>query len=420
MHSVALSADGSTLAVGAPSESSANVGVTSGAPAEADTLNAAPSSGAVYVYIRSGTTWSQQAYVKASNTGAVDLFGSSVTLSANGDTLAVSAASEDGVNTGVTPGAPAEISAPNGADSSGAVYVYTRSATTWSQHAYVKASNTQVNDLFGVSVALSGGGSTLAVGAYAEDSANTGVIPGAPNEAATLDGATFSGAVYAYIRNGITWDQQAYVKASNTGAGDAFGSSVALSIDGNTLAIGASGEGSANTGVTPGMPNEAATGNGAGSSGVVYVVTRSGTTWTQQAYVKASNTGVGDAFGFAIALGADGNTLAVGAFDEDSAKTGITPGAPAETATPDDLNSRTSGAAYVFTRSITTWSQQAYVKASNTGNGDYFGRSVALSADGNTIAAGAFGEASGATGVNNTALGQNDNSASSSGAVYLY
>ena len=136
--------------------------------------------------------------------------------------------------------------------------------------------------------------------------------------------------------------------------------------------------------------------------------------------MKASNPGASDSFGFAIALSANGTTLAVGAYDEDSAKTGIIPGAPDDAATPDDVNTVTSGAVYVYTRSPTTWAPQAYVKASNTGNGDSFGRAVALSAEGNVLAVGAFSEASAATRVNNTLPGQSDNTAPSAGAVYLY
>ncbi len=415
---VALSADGNTLVVGAQGEASANVGITPGAPTDAVMLNGASSSGAVYVFTRSGTLWSQQALVKASNTAAVDLFGNSIALSADGNTLAVGAYFEDGMKTGVTPGAPAETDAPNGASESGAVYVYVRSGTTWSQQAYVKASNTEANDLFGISVALSGDGNTLAVGAYAEDSANSGITVGAPNEASTLNGASFSGAVYVYIRSGTTWEQQAYVKASNTGAGDAFGSAVVLSADGNTLAVGASGESSAAIGVIPGTPNEAATGNDAGSSGAAYVMTRSGATWSQQAYVKASNTGAGDRFGFAIALNAEGNRLAVGAYNEGSANTGVMPGTPNETATLNDA--AFSGAVYVYDRSAITWSQHAYVKAPNTENSDLFGRALALSADGNTLAVGAQYESSAATGVGNTTSGQSDNSVAAAGAVYLY
>ena len=88
---------------------------------------------------------------------------------------------------------------------------------------------------------------------------------------------------------------------------------------------------------------------------------RSGTTWSQQAYLKASNTEVGDGFGFSVAI--SGDTVVVGAHEEDSNATGVN-GDQADNSAAD------SGAAYVFTRSGATWSQQAYLKASNTGAGD--------------------------------------------------
>lgn len=128
-------------------------------------------------------------------------------------------------------------------------------------------------------------------------------------------------------------------------------------------------------------------------------------------YVKASNTEANDQFGFAVALSADGNTLAVGAILEDSNATGIDGGSQGDNSAPE------SGAIYVFTRSGGTWSQQAYVKASNTGASDFFGRTLALSADGNTLAVGAILEASNAGGINGN---QGDNFAPGSGAVYLY
>ena len=112
--------------------------------------------------------------------------------------------------------------------------------------------------------------------------------------------------------------------------------------------------------------------NSATDSGAVYVFTRSGTTWAPQAYVKASNTSAKDAFGNAIALSADGGTLAVGATGEASAATGIG-------GNQGDNNAASAGAAYVFIRTGTVWSQQAYVKASNTDPGDVFGVTIALS-----------------------------------------
>ncbi len=383
-RSVALSADGNTLAVGAFFENSSTTGVGS----TPDEL--APFAGAVYVFTRSAGTWTQQAYVKASNTGAGDWFGYSIALSSDGNTLAVGARFEASSSTGIG-STPDEL-----ASGAGAVYVFTRSAGTWSQQAYVKASNTGAGDQFGYSVAVSGDGNTLAIGASLEDSSTTGI--GSPPNESAID----AGAVYVYSRSGTTWTQQAYVKASNTEAGDNFGVSVGLNGDGNTLAVGAWLEDSSTTGIG-GTPNELAT-----DAGAVYVYSRSGTTWTQQAYVKASNTGGGDGFGIAVALSGDGNTLAVGAFLEDSSSTGIG-------SAPNELASG-AGAVYVFTRSAGTWSQHTYVKASNTGAGDEFGFSVALSGDGNRLAVGAPLENSSTTGIGSTP----DELATDAGAVYVF
>ncbi|MEQ1844776.1 MAG: FG-GAP repeat protein, partial [Nitrospira sp.] len=132
--------------------------------------------------------WSQQAYLKASNTEAGDQFGASVAL--DGDVLAVSAAFEDGPGYGVNPGPAAEGS--NGAVNSGAVYVFVRSNGLWSQQVYAKASNTTTNYQFGSSVALSG--DTLAVGSIGESANLTGVIAGNSDDIS----APNSGAVYVW------------------------------------------------------------------------------------------------------------------------------------------------------------------------------------------------------------------------------
>src|SRR5699024_2328295 len=150
----------------------------------------------------------------------------------------------------------------------GAVYVFSCDPTTgtWAQGAYIKASNTDFSDNFGYSVALSADGDTLAVGAYGEDSRATG-IDGDQGDG----GAGGAGAVYVFARDPMTgtWAQSAYVKASNTGVNDHFGSSVALSADGDTLAIGAKGEDSGATGIDGDQDDESADGAGA-----VYVFTR--------------------------------------------------------------------------------------------------------------------------------------------------
>jgi hypothetical protein len=326
----------------------------------------------------------QQAYLKASNTGASDRFGWSVAVS--GDTVVV--------------GAPRESSNANGVNGNqndnsfgeaGAAYVFTRNGTSWSQQAYLKASNTDLADHFGFAVSVSG--DTIVVGAIDESSNSTGV-----NGSQANNSAASSGAVYVFVRNGTTWAQQAYLKASNTGVADRFGQ--ALSVSGDTLVVGAFGESSNAVGVNG---NEAD--NSATNAGAAYVFVRSGTAWTQQAYLKASNTGAQDWFGFSVSV--SDNTAVIGALMEDSDATGVN-GTGLDLATD-------SGAAYVFTRSGTTWSQQAYLKASNTGNGDVFGSAVSVHGD--TLVVGAHQESSSATGVNGD---QSDNSAVLSGAAYVF
>jgi len=387
-HSLAISADGNTVAVGATGEASAATGIGGN---QAD--NAAPSSGAVYVFVRSNGVWSQQSYIKASNTASGDSFGWDVALSSDGNTLAVGAISEDSAATRID-----GDQTDNTADSSGAVYVFVRTGTTWTQQAYVKASNTGATDTFGWGVALSASGDTLAIGAPGEASAAAGI------DGDQLDNTAFgAGAVYVLVRSGTTWTQQSYVKASNPGSSDAFGRSVTLSGDGDTLVVGAQSEDSAATGIDGDQAN-----NSAANSGAVYAFTRAGTAWTQQAYIKASNTGVFDGFGYEVTLSSDGNTLAVGAPFEQSAASGIN-------ANQLDNSALNAGAVYVFTRAA-VWSQQVYIKPSNMGVEDRFGLSVALSSDGNTLLVGSIREDSAATGVNGN---QTDETMMDSGAAYL-
>jgi len=136
------------------------------------------------------------------------------------------------------------------------------------------------------------------------------------------------------------------------------------------------------------------------------VFVRMGTNWTQQAYLKASNPAMYDLFGYSVAVSSD--TVVAGAYNEDSGATGVDGDGSDNTATD-------SGAAYVFARTGTNWSQKAYLKASNTGSNDYFGFAVAVSGD--TVVAGAYQEDSNATGIDGD---QSDNSATDSGAAYVF
>jgi ABC-type Fe3+-hydroxamate transport system substrate-binding protein len=370
--SVAVSGD--TVVVGAYQEDSNTTGVNS-TPDEI-----AADSGAAYVFVRSGTTWTQQAYLKASQVSAGDFFGASVAVS--GDTVVVGAGAEDSSTTGVN-STPDEL-----AFASGAAYVFVRSGGAWTQQAYLKASQVTGIDFFGASVAVSG--DTVVVGASSEDSSTTGVNS-TPNELASS-----AGAAYVFVRSSTTWTQQAYLKASQVTASDNFGISVAVS--GDTVVVGASLEDSSTTGVNS-TPNEIAA-----DTGAAYVFLRSGTTWTQQAYLKASQVTASDNFGYSVAIA--GNTVVVGANQEDSSTTGVN-------STPDEL-ARDAGAAYVFVRSGTTWTQQAYLKASQVTASDGFGRSVAVSGD--TVVVGAYQEDSSTTGVNSTP----NEIASASGAASVF
>ena len=203
--------------------------------------------GAAYVFTRSGTSWSQQAELKASNAAANDNFGSSVALS--GDTALVGAS----------------FKSVAGKQYAGVAYVFTRSGTSWSQQAELKASNAAANDNFGSSVALSG--DTALVGAYAK----------------TVAGKHSAGAVFVFARSGTSWSQQAELSDPKASAGEWFGSSLALS--GETALVGA----------------YAKTVAGKHYAGVAYVFARSGTSWSQQAELKASDAAANDYFGFSLA-----------------------------------------------------------------------------------------------------------------------
>jgi hypothetical protein len=414
--SIALSGDANTMAVGAPFESGGSRGVNGN---QSD--NSMYAAGAVYVYARQGQSWTQQAYVKASNPGQNDHFGSSVALSRDGNTMAVAAHWEASAATGIN-GNQNDDSIPQ----AGAVYVFTRTGTTWTQQAYIKASNTGSaaqgdGDQFGFSLALSGDGNTLAAGAITEDSA-AHQINGIQND----DTAQSAGAVYLFSRTGTTWTQQAYIKSANQDAGDLLGFSVALSFDGNTLAAAAFNESGSGRGINP--PDD----NKSQGSGALYVFTRQNGAWSQEAYIKASRGETSDGFGFATSISADGNTVAVGSGDEACLTPGIDPPGCADDAPPGRGANIWVGAAYVFVRNGTTWSEQSFIKAPNARPYNSFGVRLALSGDGNALAVTSYLEDNAGHGVRPPQVQQfliqeifnawreHRNEAEESGAAYLF
>jgi hypothetical protein len=434
-RTIALSADGRTLAVGSRYESSAATGIDGD---QADNL--ADRAGAVYVFRNGSSGWEQAAYIKASNTDAGDGFGSDVALSGNGDTLVVGARWEDSSAIGVD-----GDQSDNSADSAGAVYVFEFDGATWSQTAYVKPSNTEPLNYFGAAVAVSEDGSMMAVGAPMdwEQYVGRGVVylfalesdqwvekqildpPAATGErfgeviALSGNGERFAvlkpemrdanfplGGVYVYRDSGDQWTLETLLESSNIEPGDRFGwGGIAINGDGTSIAIGAPGESSSASGINGDQDD-----NSADAAGAAYLFRHNGVAWLQQAYIKASNPEAMDFFGYGVALNSAGSRLVVGAPSEDGGTAGVSEGSG-------DNTVNGSGAAYVFAFEGLGGGQLSVVKASNIDEGDAFPEDLALSGDGSVLVVGADYEDSAATGINGD---QSDNSAVHSGAVYIY
>ena len=186
------------------------------------------------------------------------------------------------------------------------------------------ASDGAANDYFGHSVAMSG--DTVVVGAHCDD----------------VGGYADPGSAYIFNRSGTNWTEQAKLTASDGTAGDYFGISVAIS--GDTVVVGAYGDDVGSN----------------GDQGSAHVFVRRGSDWTQQAQLIASDGAASDYFGGSVAI--SGDTVVVGAYGDDGGDAG-------------------QGSAYVFARSGTTWTEQAKLTASDGAANDYFGRSVAMSGD---------------------------------------
>jgi len=270
--------------------------------------------GVVYVFTRSGTTWTEQAKLSASDGAAGDNFGNSVSIS--GDTAIVGARGND-----------------DAGGSSGSAYVFVRSGTTWTQQAKLIASDASAFDNFGNFVSISG--DTAIVASFGDD------------DACPSNFSCNSGSAYIFVRSGTTWTEQAKLTASDDAFQDFFGNSV--SISGDTAIVG-SRNFDANT-----------------SSGTAYVFVRSGTTWTEQAKLTASGATLLSGFGLFVSI--SGDTAIVGAASDDDSFT---------------------GSAYVFTRSGTTWTEQTKLTASDAVAADFFGDSVFILGD--TAIVGAFGD----------------------------
>ncbi len=234
----------------------------------------------------------QTAKLTAADGGGQDFFGISVAIS--GDTAIVGAFLDDvGANA-----------------NQGSAYIFVRSGTTWSQQQKLTAADGAAEDVFGVSVAISG--ETAIVGANEDDVGANG------NQ----------GSAYVFVRSGTTWSQQQKLTAADGAAEDVFG--VCVAISGETAIVGA---------------NEDDVGAN-GNQGSAYIFVRSGTTWSQQQKLTASDGVVEDFFGVSVAI--SGDTAIVGAFLDD---VGV---------------NASQGSAYVFTQ---PFGFESDVAPRNTGDG---------------------------------------------------
>ena len=257
--------------------------------------DAGSGSGSAYVFTRSGSTWTQQQKLTASDAASLDIFGAYVAI--ENDTVVVGANREGGLQ--------------------GAAYVFTRSSGTWTEQQKLTASDGATGDRFGSAVAISG--ETVVIGSREDNSDR--------------------GSAYVFTRSGGTWTEQQKLEASDGSSNDTFG--VAADIDGDYIVVGANGDFS--------------------DRGAAYVFKRSGSTWTEQQKLTGSDSGTAnDAFGSAVAI--SGSSIIVGSpgEDEDGAQ---------------------SGAAYVFTRSVNTWTEQERIQSDDVGTGDQFGDFVDIDGD---------------------------------------
>jgi len=257
--------------------------------------------GSIYVFTRSGTTWTEQQKIQASDAAEEDRFGVSVGI--DGDTIVVGAHYEDDTDS-----------------NAGSIYVFTRSGTTWTQQQKIQPSDVAANDEFGYSVAISG--DTIIAGSIWDDDTNSG-----------------SGSAYIFTRSGTTWTQQQKLTASVSETSARFGT--AVTIDGDSAAVG--------------VPFEDV--SSVSDAGAVYIFTRSGTTWTEQQRIPHPNPGANDYFGNSIDI--DSDNIIIGAENIDSP-------------------SSNAGKAYIYKRTGSTWNQYAILQGSNTDENDGFGSGVGI------------------------------------------
>ena len=291
--SVSLSMDGTYCAVGSS--------------------GTAASKGRVYIFKRDASSWTEQAILNATDGVAGDKFGSTVSINADATIVVI--------------GAPAKLGG------TGSCYVFNRSGSTWAQQAILAAADAGSNSLFGTSVSVSDNGKTVLVGAPKKNSS--------------------AGVAYVFTYNGSRWSQESKLEAADLRSGQQYGSSCAVSGDGNSCIIGAYG--------VAGLDH---------MTGCAYTYFRVGSVWSQQSKLVPADSMVEDYFGWSVAMNQNGDTVVVGATKVLSDK----------------------GAAYIYERASGAWDMKAKVNGSDVDAGDLFGFSVVVSNNGKLVMIGVPGD----------------------------
>ena len=317
-HSCAINTDGTRMIVGCPNE---DIGATN--------------YGAVYIYTYSNGKWDDGYRIGAptpvSGTGDQG-FGKDVDISNDGNRVVVGAWYDD-----------------TGATDAGAAYVYSYSNGSWTHAGRIQSSDIQAQDRFGKSVAISGDGTKIIVGAVYEDT-----------------GATTAGAGYIFAYNGSSWAQQAKLQAHDaaTGGDAEFGWQVAMNNDGTKVVAGAP------------FHDLNASDGAAANAGAAYVFAYDGSSWSEEAKIQASDIAAGDQFGFTVDINSDGTKIVVGSEHEATGGTA-------------------AGAVYVYTYSGGSWGSEQKIQASDKTANVEFGTKADFNTDGTKLIVGAFREDSG-------------------------
>ena len=292
----------------------------------AGSMYAASGAGKAYIFFYNGSSWSQQLNVTGPDgASGTPYFGGTVAIDGDGDV--------------------AVIGQHRYETYTGAAWVYTRSGTTWTQRVRLEASDGEQYDMFSgrdlnysQGIGVSKDGTYIIIGARQEDT-----------------GASNAGSAYIYTGSAASWTEQAIIRSPAATASDDFGTSVHINSDGTYAIIGAKGA-------------------GAGTNrGAAYIYTRSGSTWSLQATLTASDGADHDNFGSYVKISGDGLYAVCNArYDDD--------------------NYDSSGSVYVFVRSGSSWSQQQKI---NLGAGgaiyNYFGSTLDMNEAGDLIVVGSGG-----------------------------